>query len=98
MPALLILNGPADRRRLGEPVAAQRDWWNPIGFIELRDRALAKSDKEHAMPIIECLRGPFAAYVAKRREGFLFDAPHPANSDVPISNVASKSLNRFFKR
>jgi uncharacterized protein DUF6538 len=96
--AWLFLVGLTTSVRLGEPVAAQRDWWNPIGFIELRDRALAKADKEHAMPIIECLRGSFAAYVAKRQEGFLFDAPRPANPDVPISNVASKSLNRFFKR
>jgi hypothetical protein len=29
--------------------------------------------------------------VARRPEGFLFDAPHLANPDVSISNVASKS-------
>jgi len=78
---------------------ARRSWWNPkTGFIELRDRRLAKADKEHAMPIIERLREPFAAYVAKRPDGFLFDAPRPKDPDIPISNLASKTLNRFFKR
>ncbi len=95
--AWIYLIGLTTAVRLGEPVAAQRGWWNPIGFIELRDRKLAKADKEHAMPIIECLREPFAAYVARRPNGFLFDAPRPQNPDVPISNVASKAINRFFK-
>lgn len=96
--AWIYLIGLTTSVRLGEPVAAQRAWWNPLGFIELRDRALAKADKEHAMPIIECLRGPLAAYIVKRPEGFLFDAPKPKDPDTPISNVASKALNRFFKR
>jgi len=96
--AWLYLIGLTTSVRLGEPVAAQRNWWNPIGFIELRDRALAKADKEHAMPIIECLLRPFAAYVERRPQGFLFDAPHPKDPDVPISNVASKAMNRLFRR
>ena len=97
--AWLYLIGLTTSARLGEPVAAQRSWWNPkTGFIELRDRRLAKADKEHAMPIIECLRGPFEAYVEKRGDGFLFPAPRPKDPDVPISNVASKAINRFFKR
>jgi hypothetical protein len=50
------------------------------------------------MPIIECLRGPLAAYVEKRPDGFLFDAPKPKDPDTPISNVASKAINRFFRR
>ncbi len=50
------------------------------------------------MPVIGCLRGPFDAYVAKRSEGFLFDAPRPKDPKVPISNVASKAMNRVFKR
>ena len=97
--AWLYLIGLTTSARLGEPVAAQRSWWNPkTGFIELRDRRLAKADKEHAMPIIECLRRPFEAYVEKRGDGFLFPAPRPKDPDVPISNVASKAMNRFFKR
>jgi integrase len=97
--AWVYLIGLTTATRLGEPIAAQRSWWNPkTGFIELRDRRLAKADKEHAMPIIECLREPFAAYVAKRPDGFLFDAPRPKDPDIPISNLASKTLNRFFKR
>lgn len=96
--AWIYLIGLTTSVRLGEPIAAQRAWWNPIGFIELRDRALTKADKEHAMPIIECLRGPLAAYVEKRPDGFLFDAPKPKNPNTPISNVASKAINRFFGR
>jgi integrase len=96
--AWLSLIGLTTGVRLGELVAAQRNWWNPIGFIELRDHALAKADKEHAMPIIECLRGPFAAYVECCPQGFLFDAPRPKDPDVPISNLASKAMNRLFRR
>jgi hypothetical protein len=97
--AWLYLIGLTTATRLGEPVVAQRSWWNAkTGFIELRDCRLAKADKEHAMPIIECLRGPFAAYAERRDEGFLFDAPHPKDPDVPISNVASKAINRIFKK
>lgn len=96
--AWLYLVGLTTSVRLGEPIAAQRSWWTPIGFIEVRHRSLTKADKEHAMPIIECLREPLAAYVARRQEGFLFDAPRPKDPDVPISNVASKALNGFFKR
>lgn len=97
--AWLYLIGLTTSTRLGEPVAAQRSWWNAkTGFIELRDRRLAKADKEHAMPIIECLREPFARYVERRSDGFLFDAPKPKNPDGPISNVASKAINRIFKR
>lgn len=98
--AWVYLIGLTTSTRLGEPVAARRSWWNSkTGFIELRDRRLAKADKEHAMPIIECLREPFSRYVEGRtEEGFLFDAPRPKTPDVPISNVASEAINRLFKK
>ena len=44
------------------------------------------------------LRGPFAAYLEGRSEGFLFNAPHPKDPSVPMSNVASKTINRFFRK
>ena len=50
------------------------------------------------MPIIECLRGPFTAYIERRPQGFLFEAPRPKDPEVPISNVASKAMNRLFRR
>jgi len=96
--AWVYLLGLTTSSRLGEPVAAQRSWWNAkTGFIEVPPID-TKKEKLHAMPIIECLRGPFEAYVAKRGEGFLFDAPRPKDPKVPISNVASKAMNRLFKR
>jgi hypothetical protein len=50
------------------------------------------------MPIIECLRGPLTAYIERRPQGFLFEAPRPKDPEVPISNVASKAMNRLFRR
>lgn len=85
--------------RLGELVAAHVGWYDPGGFILVRDRRQTKSHKFHCYPIIECLRQPLANYVATRpADGFLFDAPRPAKPDVPIGNVASKALNRMFKK
>jgi len=84
--------------RLGEPIAAQIGWYDAAGFIDV-PRSATKAKKPHCLPVIECLRKPLARYVAARPgNGFLFDAPRPADSDVPISNVASKAMNRFFKR
>lgn len=96
--AWIFLIGLTTGTRLGEPVAAQKDWLSASGFIELRDRRMAKADKEHAMPIIACLREPLARYAATRPAGFLFNAPKPADPDVPISNVASMSMNRLFDK
>jgi integrase len=96
--AWVYLLGLTTAARLGEPLAARRSWWNAkTGFIEVPP-VDTKKEKPHAMPIIGCLRGSFEAYVAKRDEGFLFDAPRPKNPKVPISNVASKALNRLFDR
>jgi hypothetical protein len=96
--AWVYLLGLTTSARLGEPVAAQTSWWNAkTGFIEVPPID-TKKEKPHAMPVIECLRGPLEAYVAKRGEGFLFDAPRPKDPKVPISNVASKAMNRLFKR
>jgi integrase len=82
--------------RLGELVAALREWWKPErGFIETPKRA-TKKRKFHAIPLIECLRGPFEAFLKSRpQNGYLFDCPRPTDSDEPISNFASRSINRF---
>ena len=82
--------------RLGEPVAALREWWKPErGFIEIPKRA-TKKRKFHAIALIECLRGPFEAFLKSRpQNGYLFDCPRPTDPDEPISNFASRSINRF---
>jgi integrase len=85
--------------RLGEPVAAKVDWYDPSGFIHVLDRSATKAEKLHALPIIECLREPLARYVQKRpTHGYLFDAPRPADPNVSISKVASQWFQRFCKR
>ena len=82
--------------RLGEPVGAMAGWWKPDrGFIEIPRRA-TKKRKFHAIPIIEMLRDPFGEFVkARPADGYIFNCPRPTDPDEPISNFASRSLNRF---
>jgi len=84
--------------RLGEPMAAERDWYDPAGFIHVTDRRMTKKRKLHCLPVIECLREPLAAYVRARPDGYLFDAPRPVNPRIKISHEASKWFGRFFDR
>jgi hypothetical protein len=42
------------------------------------------------MPIIDCLRGPFAAYIERRPQGFLFEAPRPKDPEVPFPMLLRK--------
>jgi len=37
--------------RLGEPVAAQVGWYDPVGFIHVRERSKTKAGKLHCLPI-----------------------------------------------
>ena len=96
--AWVYLIGVTTSVRLGEPMAAELDWYDPAGFIEVRQRSKTKARKLHCMPIIECLREPLATYVAGRPDGYLFDAPRPDNPDLKISHEASKWFGRFFER
>jgi integrase len=100
-PAWVYLISLTTSVRLGEPLAARVDWWNPAtGFIEVNDRSVTKAHKLHCMPILPCLREPLTAYVAGRpRDEYLFaDAPRPASARVGISKVASQWFQRFFPR
>jgi hypothetical protein len=94
--AWLFVIGLTTSVRLGEPVAAMVDWWKRgPGFIEMPRRA-TKKRKFHAIPIIEMLHEPFDAFVQCRSaSGYIFDCPRPPDPDEPISNFASRSLNRF---
>lgn len=85
--------------RLGEPMAAEVSWYDPAGFIHVRDRRKTKKRKLHCLPIIDCLREPLRKYVGNRKEGYLFaDAPRPNNAKLKISHEASKWFGRFFRR
>ena len=97
--AWLYLIGLTTSVRFGEPVAAQVGWYDPTGFIHVRERSKTKAGKLHCLPIIECLRKPLANHVASRQaEGCLFDAPRPTDPKVNISKVASQWFQRFFDR
>ena len=85
--------------RLGEPMAAEVSWYDSAGFIHVRSRSSTKARKLHLLPIIECLRGPLAAYLGERTDGYLFaDAPRPNNPRLKVSHEASKWFGRFFRR
>jgi len=91
--------GLSSSTRLGEFVAAKVGWWNAkTGFIEVPASA-TKRKKPHAIPVLGCLREAFERYIAKRpHDGFMFDAPRPADPDVDISKVASQWFQRFSRR
>lgn len=94
--AWLFVIGLTTSVRLGEPVAAMVEWWKPDrGFVEIPKKA-TKKRKFHAIPVLEFLRKPFDKYVKSRpADGYIFDCPRPPDPDEPISNFASRSLNRF---
>jgi integrase len=100
-PAWVYLIGLTTGVRIGEPMAARVDWFNPnTGMIEVNDRRFTKAKKLHCMPIIPCLREPLIAY-AQGRPGdeFLFaDAPRPSNPKLRAGHEASKWYSRFFAR
>ncbi len=84
--------------RLGEPCAARKEWYDPLGFIDV-PRSATKKNKYHVMPLIEILREPFARYVATRPDGdWMFDAPRPNNPKLKVSHEVSKWFSRFHKR
>jgi hypothetical protein len=94
--AWLFMIGLTTSVRLGEPVGAMVEWWTPKqGFIEIPTRA-TKKRKFHAIPILEFLREPFDKYVkGSAADGYIFDCPRPSDPAEPISNFASRTLNRF---
>jgi integrase len=51
--------------RAGEPVAAKKDWYDPIGFIDV-PKSATKKNKYHVIPLIEILREPLARSMHER--------------------------------
>ena len=99
--AWVYLIGLTTGVRMGEPMAARVDWFDPqTSMIEVRDRSFTKAHKLHCMPILPCLREPLAAYVADRpRNAYLFaDAPRPSNPKLRVAHEASKWFGRFFAK
>ena len=97
----VYLIGLTTGARIGEPMAARVDWFNPnTGMIEVNDRQFTKAKKLHCMPIIPCLREPLAACTAGRPpDAYLFDdAPRPSNPKLRVAHEASKWFGRFFSK
>lgn len=84
--------------RLGEPVAAVKDWYDFPGCIRVRAE-FTKMKKPHALPIIELIREPLVEHISRLPAGaYMFDAPRPAKTDLKIGREASKWFSRFFDR
>jgi integrase len=99
--AWVYLIGLTTGVRMGEPIAARVDWFDPsTGMIEVCDRRYTKAKKLHCMPVIPCLREPLAVYVKGReRDTYLFtDAPRPSNPKLRVAHEASKWFGRFFHK
>jgi integrase len=99
--AWVYLIGLTTSARIGEPMAARVDWFNPTtGMIEVNDRRFTKAKKLHCMPIIRSLREPLIAYTQGRPgDEYLFaDAPRPSNPKLRPGHEASKWFGRFFAK
>jgi integrase len=84
--------------RIGEALAAKKDWHDPLGFIDV-PKSATKMNKYHVIPLIELIREPLARYVATRPDGaYLFDAPRPGNTKLKVSHEVSKWFSRFWKQ
>jgi len=84
--------------RIGEPVAARKEWYDPLGFINV-PAEFTKMKKPHVMPIIEILREPLAKHVQGLPDGaFMFDVPRPAKPTLKMSHEVSKWFSRFHKK
>ena len=85
--------------RMGEPIAAVKDWYDfATGCIKV-PAEFTKMKKEHALPIIELIREPLVEHISILPAGaYMFNAPRPANTKLKISHEASKWYSRFFDR
>src|SRR6516162_316611 len=85
--------------RIGEPIAAVKDWYDfATGCIKV-PAEFTKMKKEHALPIIELIREPLVEHISILPAGaYMFNAPRPANTKLKISHEASKWYSRFFDR
>lgn len=93
--AWLFVLGLTTSTRMGETVAARKEWYNPLGFIEV-PAEYTKMKKPHVMPIIELIRAPLVKHIGRLKAGeYMFDVPRPTNPDLKISHEASKWFSRF---
>jgi integrase len=94
---VFVLNLTAPTR-IGETVAARKEWYKPLGFIEV-PRQYTKKKKPHVMPIIDLLRGPLEKHLEMVEDGdFMFDLPRPSNPKLKVGHEASKWFSRFHAR
>lgn len=96
--AWVFIVGLTTGTRLGEPIAARREWYDSKGFIHV-PAEYTKMKKPHCLPLIGLIRGPMARHAAALNTGeFLFDAPRPAKPTLKIGHEASKWFGRFFDK
>lgn len=80
--------------RLGEPVAAKKEWYDTLGCIHV-PAEYTKKKKPHVMPIIELIREPLAAHISRLpSDAYMFDMPRPSNLKLKMSHEASKWFSR----
>jgi integrase len=53
--AWLYIIGLTTGSRIGEPIAARKEWYDPLGFIRV-PAEFTKMKKPHVIPIIELIR------------------------------------------
>lgn len=94
--AWLYVLGLTTSTRIGETIAARKEWYKPLGFVEI-PAPYTKMKKPHVLPIIEMLRGPLERHLETiDDEDFMFpDAPRPSNPKLKISHEISKWFSRF---
>jgi integrase len=84
--------------RIGELIAARREWYDPIGCIHT-PAEFTKMKKPHLMPVIELVRAPLVQHLSRVPAGeYMFDAPRPSKATLKVSHEASKWFGRFFDR
>lgn len=83
--------------RLGEPVAAVKEWYDFAGCIHV-PAEFTKMKKAHALPIINLIREPLVEHISRLPAGaYMFSAPRP-KAGVKLSNEVSKWFTRFRRR
>ena len=97
--AWLYVIGLTTGSRIGEPVAARREWYDPLGFISVPAQ-FTKMKKPHVMPVIELIRPSLGRLTSPSSHPtiFLFDAPRPSNPNLKMSHEVSKWFSRLHKK
>jgi integrase len=84
--------------RLGEPVAAVKEWYDFAGCIRV-PAEFTKMKKAHALPIINLIREPLVEHISRLpADAYMFNAPRPAKAGLKVSHEVSKWFSRFFDR